>query len=166
MWHHLPPSGRIWAVYTPEKLTCPLKINGWFRCISYWWNHPFLGGHSFVFRGVIMCNLLWFIWQLMRSSHLFRINTLPKGAQRGVDTKIEFGGWTKPIWKVCCASRIGSFFTPTFGTKKFQKNGWNHLEIHRAKLSKLPHAWIFPTSPQPLTGHWNLIRFDTGRNKE
>ena len=36
----------------PWKLTCPLKINGWFRCIPYW-NSPFL-----VFRGVP----IWQVW--------------------------------------------------------------------------------------------------------
>ena len=38
--------------FTPPKSNeCPLKINGWFRCISCW-NGPFLGGHSLVFQGV------------------------------------------------------------------------------------------------------------------
>ena len=36
-------------IYSPGKLTCPLKINGWFRCISYW-NSPFFRGHV-SFRG-------------------------------------------------------------------------------------------------------------------
>ena len=34
----------------PGKLTCPLKINGWFRCISYW-NSPFSGA-TWNFGGV------------------------------------------------------------------------------------------------------------------
>ena len=37
--------------YFPQKLTCPLKINGWFRCISYW-NRPFLGGQTRSLAGV------------------------------------------------------------------------------------------------------------------
>ena len=37
--------------FTPPKSNeCPLKINGWFRCISCW-NGPFLGGHSLVLPG-------------------------------------------------------------------------------------------------------------------
>ena len=37
----------------PEKRTCPLKINGWFRCISYWKNEsmvPFEGTKLSGFR--------------------------------------------------------------------------------------------------------------------
>ena len=37
---------------TPGKLTCPLKINGWFRCISYWKFVPLKRCHSLVFGGV------------------------------------------------------------------------------------------------------------------
>ena len=44
--HHSPPLGRI----HPGKLTCPLKINGWKKCISYW-NSPFLGDEFVSFRG-------------------------------------------------------------------------------------------------------------------
>ena len=36
----------------PRKLTCPLKINGWFRCISYW-TGPFLGDEFVRFQGCI-----------------------------------------------------------------------------------------------------------------
>ena len=34
----------------PGRLTCPLKINGWFRCISYW-NSPFLVDEFVTVRG-------------------------------------------------------------------------------------------------------------------
>ena len=45
----------IWLL--PWKLTCPLKINGWFRCISYW-NRPFFWRHI-SFRG---CNIFQMGW--------------------------------------------------------------------------------------------------------
>ena len=34
---HILQVGWVWVgvTYTPKKLTCPLKIDGWFRCISY-----------------------------------------------------------------------------------------------------------------------------------
>ena len=59
----------------PRKLTCPLKINGWFRCISYW-PDPFLGD-MLVFgegMGLQNCYAVWFefvlfdlIWILLNT---------------------------------------------------------------------------------------------------
>ena len=47
-------------MHSPEKLglTCPLKINGWKMCFSYYWNSHFLRD-MLVFRGVycILCAL-------------------------------------------------------------------------------------------------------------
>ena len=44
-WRVFPKVSASLSDYTPWKRTnFPWKINGWFRCISYW-NGPFFGGH-------------------------------------------------------------------------------------------------------------------------
>ena len=50
--HHMVESNK--QHLTPRKTNeCPMKINGWSRCISYW-NHPFLGDECRSFsRGVL-----------------------------------------------------------------------------------------------------------------
>ena len=47
---HWASGNGIWATL-PLKKSYPLKINGWFRCISYWVTAPFWGD-MLVFRGV------------------------------------------------------------------------------------------------------------------
>ena len=50
-------AGKMWIFskrgHTPDFFTCPLKINGWFRCISFL-KPSLLRGHSLVFRGVYL----------------------------------------------------------------------------------------------------------------
>ena len=42
----------ILTIQPPQTNECPLKINGWFRCTSYWNDAPFFRGHvMLVFRG-------------------------------------------------------------------------------------------------------------------
>ena len=51
---------------------CPLKINGWFRCISYIKVVRLFRGHALVFRGCIMARgwfQLFFIFTLGEDSH-------------------------------------------------------------------------------------------------
>ncbi len=40
---------KSYQIIHPRKLRCPLKINGWFRCISYW-TGPFKKGTFLRFR--------------------------------------------------------------------------------------------------------------------
>ena len=63
LWQPILPVGSVKMMDTPLKTNgCPLKINGWFRCIAYS-NSPFLGD-MLVFGGVFFLNLsgLWVAW--------------------------------------------------------------------------------------------------------
>ena len=54
------PNKQFYVITCAPRKTneCPLKINGWFRCISYWFNSAILGDEFVIFRG---CTFSW-IW--------------------------------------------------------------------------------------------------------
>ena len=65
-WWTSPPKKNhrftIFGLVTPPKTNeCPLKINGWFRCISYW-NSPFLGDDFVHFQGCFIPSFFFYCW--------------------------------------------------------------------------------------------------------
>ena len=108
------------ADLVPRKLTCAmslLKINGWFRCISYW-NSPFFGGSMLVFRGEIYHKNNWETihpWYIRWAGRLnhppLRLPTLqaPQYSKDWGPTKLRrtaAGWWTDHPTNVCKSSFI------------------------------------------------------------
>ena len=76
-------------ICTPGKLTCPLKLNGWFRCNSYWNMYsPFLGDEFYSFSCMSRKNV---IYPSSTKKHL--LDT------RMVSLVQCVWNWLGPVWK-------------------------------------------------------------------